>query len=163
MTALVGWLALGTGVAADVLVECETYTRLPFSTDRDIQSLPGITGVGGRIGETITHGAVYDKIVGGLCLARWAWAPPLVELPGSWPPLDVFVSFSLSVQYAINSTARRPDEVSGVSIDKGATLGWINGQPIVAISRLMVVGGLLLPRASFAKRNGTPTSVPVTA
>jgi hypothetical protein len=158
VTALAGWMALGTGIVSDVFVECKTYDRRPFVSARDgtdpthqtLLPIRGVTSTAGEPDDCIVVGAVFDSETGGHCLGWWSWAPTRIVLPGTFPQLDAIVSFSHPVTLAINFS--RSGRTADLDIPRGAPIGSVNWNTITAGCGLLVTGGRLIARASAAKR-----------
>lgn len=159
MGALSGYLALGVAVRNDVFIECQSYGRVPFTSavdgggDPTHQTQPPIPGVTGfDVDDHVTVGAIFDtpETGTGHCLGWWEWKPAAAELPGTWPQLDVIMLFSHVVTLAINGS-RTTGRAADLEIARGSVIGSMNGNPVVAGVRLLVVDGKLIARAMAPK------------
>jgi hypothetical protein len=159
---LSGYLALGVGIERELLIECQNYVRPAFisavhggdPTQQTLLRVPDVPGF--EVGDQVTVGGIYDSEVAGHCLGWWDWKPVRVELPGTFPQLDIIVQFSHLVTLAINSTSAT-GRTAELDIPRGAAIGSVNGNPITAGCRLLVSNGRLIARAT------APAKRPVTA
>jgi hypothetical protein len=147
MGALSGYLALGVAVRNEVFIEASGYVRPAFDSSPDthqtLQRIHGVTGF--EVGDEIVYGAVFDAETAGHCLCHWSWSPTKIWLPGTFPQSDVITLFAHPVQLAINATSATGG--MGLEIGRGSTIGSMNGNPMTAGVRLVVVVGKLVARA----------------
>jgi 3D (Asp-Asp-Asp) domain-containing protein len=92
------------------------------------------------VGGTITKGAIFDALTGGNCLAYWDWTL-LTAIPANFLAITVNMQFYTWVQSALNMALTGGSGTLGSIFDQGAQIGTLNGQPMVAGSRLSVASG----------------------
>lgn len=140
------YYALGTGISnTGVFQECTTYTRPAVSTTGTAlsgltQAVSQITGPTGPVGGIITKGAIFDSLTGGNCIAYWDWNLT-TAVPANFAALTVNIVFNTYLQSALNMALSGGQGTSGSLIDQGAQIGFVNGQPMIAASRLNITPG----------------------
>lgn len=150
MTIFTGcYVALGTGVSnTGVFTECTTYTRgtatfTGTALSGLTQALSQITGPTGPVGGSITYGALFDALTGGNCLAYWNWNV-LTAVPANFLAVTLNVNFLTNIQVALNLSLIGGAATSGSTIDQGAQLGTMIGNPMIAGCKLGIQNGFLV-------------------
>lgn len=155
-TVFSGYYALGTGITnAGVFSELSggSYARLAVTLTGN--QLAGLTqAVGAFVAATtpttgnIYYGAIFDSLTGGNLIAYWALNSPFTATTTLFPALTVNVVLENFIQIAVNQAvvgAGSPGTY-GSLFDAGAQIGTVNGQPMLAGSRLGLTSqGFLIP------------------
>ena len=146
MAVLSGFYALGTGVSnLGVFTEATGYTRPAVNLTGTVlsgltQAVPQITGPTGPVGGSLTRGAIFDSITGGTCLCYWDWILP-TAVPANFLTVTVSMVFNTYLQTALNMALIGGPGTTGSMIDAGAQIGTVNGNPLIAATRLTIVAG----------------------
>lgn len=144
-TVFSGYYALGTGITnAGVFSEISggSYARLAVSLSGN--QIAGLTQAVGQfvVATTPTSGniyyqAIFDGLTGGNLIAYWAVNPPFTATTTAYPATTLNITLNTWVQVAANLAANSSGQgTSGSFFDVGAQLGTVNGQPMIAGSRL---------------------------
>lgn len=146
MAVFTGFYALGTGVSnLSAFVEATTYTRPAVNLTGTVlsgltQAVAQITGPTGPVGGTLTKGAIFDSLTGGICLCYWDWSL-ITAVPANFLAVSVNMIFNTYLQTALNLALIGGQGTVGSIIDTGAQIGTMNGSPLIAATRLTVAPG----------------------
>lgn len=151
MAVFTGYFALGTGVSnMSQFQECGTYTRPAVAFTGTAlsgltQAVAQITGPTTPVGGIITKGAIFDSLTGGNCLCYWDWIVT-TAVPANFLAVTVNLVFNMYLQNALNMALVGGQGTTGSLIDAGAQIGTVNGNPLIAATRLGIsAGGNLVP------------------
>jgi hypothetical protein len=149
MAVFTGWYALGIGITnAGVFSEATTYTREAVSLTGTAasgltQSVTQITGPTGPVGGVLTKGAMFDALTNGNLICYWDWTV-LTDVPSNFLALTVNIVLNSYLQNALTLSSTGGSGSSGSTIDPGSQIGTINGQPLIAATRLGIQSGALV-------------------
>lgn len=149
VAALSGYYALGTAVSnAGVFTEATTYTRpatnLVGSASGYTETISLITGPTGPAGGSLFYGAIFDSLTGGNCVCYWQWSL-VTAIPANFAAITVNFALNTYLVAALSLSAVGGQASSGSTVDAGAQIGTMNGQPVIAAMKLVVQGGSLVP------------------
>lgn len=87
------------------------------------------------------YGAIFDSLTGGNLIAYWTWNPPYTGSLTAFPSTVINLVFNQQVSVALNLALVGGQGSSGSLIDAGAQIGTVNGNPMLAGSRLAIGAG----------------------
>jgi hypothetical protein len=149
MAVFTGWYALGTGITnAGTFSEATTYTRPAINLSGTAasgltQNVSQITGPTGPVGGVLTKGAFFDALTNGNLIAYWDWTI-LTAVPANFAAVTVNIVLNSYLQSALTLSSTGGSGSSGSTIDPGSQIGTINGQPLIAATRLGIQSGALV-------------------
>lgn len=149
MAVFQGFYALGTGVSNQgVFTEAIGYTRPVVALTGTAvggltQAIGQITGPTGPVGSKLSEGAIFDAPVSGNCLCRWHWTLR-TTIPANFAAITVSFSFLDAIAMALNLSSIGGGGSSGSAVDQGSQIGWVNGNPLLASTRLSLQSGALV-------------------
>lgn len=161
MAIFTGFFALGTGVSnIGAFVEATTYTRPAVNFTGNAlaglsQAVGQITGPTGPVGGTLTKGAIFDAVTGGNLLAYWDWTT-ITAVPANFAAVTLNVAFNSYLSATLNMSQGGGAGTSGATIDQGAQIGTVNGQPMIAGTKLGIQAGTLVAQGGAVIN--TPTA-----
>lgn len=162
MAVITAYYALGTGISnTGAFLECTSYTR--SATNLSGTALSGltetistITAPTGPTGTNYFYGAWFDSLTGGNLIAYWQWNAPYIAVGTNFPGLAINVTFNTYLTAALNLGSIGGAGSSGSEINAGAQIGTLNGQPLIAGTKLGIAGSSLVVK-SFANVTGQQT------
>lgn len=157
-----GYMGLGR-LADGAFIEYSGYTRPGFFVSLGqpaIGHVAWIKGPTAPVHATVSHGALYATETTDRAHLVWQWGPPAIVIPApggyqaaEFPPVDVSIVWEHAVLHALNASLQPGYRSDIVTVERGATVGTINGMPLLALLRLAVVAGDLVSRASIPRNN----------
>lgn len=91
------------------------------------------------------YGLMYDSLTGGDLVAYWQWNPgsngTYTGSLTAFPSTTINITFNTYIQTALNLALQGGSGTTGSLLDQGAQLGTVNGQPLLAGSRLGIGPG----------------------
>jgi hypothetical protein len=96
------------------------------------------------LGQHVRWAGIFDAPKDGYCILSYALLPDHVESPADVPPTTVMVAFDLPITQSLNYSMLHSCVSETVQIEKGQTLGKVNGRPLIARVRLLCSSGSLI-------------------
>lgn len=156
-----GYLGLGR-LADGAFTEHPGYVRPEFFVSMGqpaTGSTPWIDCRGTPPQSVVSHGALYADETGPRAVLTWPWLQPWFVVPAThasqsaqFPPVEISITWSNATLHALNASFRPDYDPDIITVERGAQIGVLNGQPLLALLRLAFVGGNVVPRASIPRR-----------
>lgn len=144
------FLAIGTAVSnLGALTELSggSYARLACAfTGTAISGLtqtvgPWVVATAPTPAVNSYYGAIFDGVTGGNLIAYWNWNSPYTGSLTAFPSTVINVTLNTAISTALNLALQGGQGSSGSLFDAGAQIGTVNGNPMLAGSRLGIVPG----------------------
>jgi hypothetical protein len=109
------------------------------------------------------YGAIFDAVTLGNMVAYWNWNPPFTGSLTAFPITTINIQFNSQISAALNLAVTGGAGSFGSLIDDGAQIGTVNGNPMIAGTRLLINdGGSLVPHVTAGTQaNGMDVLGPI--